>query len=70
MFDSGDVVEEIATGRKGVMGLSTVGPKFEVRFFDGKQPLVKGYDDSGKLHLIQRPGETGTPRLIPKNSVV
>ncbi|MEI9977552.1 MAG: hypothetical protein WDN23_00895 [Edaphobacter sp.] len=70
MFDSGDIVEEIATGRKGRVALSTVWPKFAVHFLDGKKPPIKSFEDLSELCFIERPGETGPPRLIPKNWIV
>jgi hypothetical protein len=70
MFESADIVEEIETGRLGVLGLSSIGPKFEVRFSDGIKPLVKGFEDPNKLRLVERPSQTGSPRLIPKNWIV
>ena len=53
MFNSGDTVEEVATGRRGTLALSgTVGvppARLTVHFSDGHQPLIKDFTE---LHTV------------------
>jgi hypothetical protein len=72
MFNSGDIVEEISTKRRGTIEASGIfgqSPnRWTVKFYDGKQP--KDFTDASELHLIERSGEGGPPRLIPRDPVV
>jgi hypothetical protein len=68
-FASGDMVEEIGTGRKGRISLGTIGSP-TVMFVDGKMPLIKDFPNLSELRLIERAGEDAPPALIPERWVV
>jgi hypothetical protein len=74
MFNSGNIVEEISTKRRGTVEASGIlgqpPNRWTVKFHDGKQPWIKDFTDSNELLLIERPGEGGPPRLIPRDLVV
>jgi hypothetical protein len=74
MFSSGDIVEEISTNRRGILeesGIFGQPPnKWTVKFHDGKHPWIKDFKDANELRLVERPGEGGPPRLIPRDPVV
>jgi hypothetical protein len=74
MFNSGDTVEEIATGRRGTIALSgrVVQPTatYSVHFIDGKQPLMKDFVNVDELRLIASETTSSSPRLVPKTTVV
>ena len=74
MFNSGDTVEELATGRKGLVALSgRVGAppdRWTVQFSDGKQPLIKDFTDTSELRLVKSVVKSGPPGLVPERPVV
>lgn len=74
MLNSGDTVEELATGRTGTLALSgMVGApqaRLTVHFSDGRQPRIKDFSDPSELRLVKPVVESGPPGLIPKTPVV
>jgi hypothetical protein len=74
MFNSGDRVEEIATGRRGTIALSgRVGQPaatYSVQFIDGKQPLMQDFVNADELRGIESEPNRASPRLVPKTTVV
>lgn len=74
MFNSGDKVEEIATGRQGVVAASgRVGEppyRWTVQFNDGKAPLIMDFSIAAELRLIPASTEPGPPALVPEKWVV
>ena len=74
MLNSGDMVEEIATNRRGrVAQRGTVGvpvSRLLVQFIDGKQPLIKDFTNMDDLRLVEHPGEAAAPGLYPERWVV
>jgi len=72
MLNSGDMVEEISTNRKGRVALGRFGGSmtWTVHFIDGKQPLIKGFADITELRLVQGQDQHELPRLIPERWVV
>ena len=74
MFNSGDTVEELATGRRGLVALSGVvgAPpnRWTVHFSDGTQPLIKDFTDPSELRLVKAVAEAGAPGLVPESWVV
>jgi hypothetical protein len=73
MFRSGDMVEEVATNRRGrVAAFGTVGmpeSRWTVNFIDGKLPLVKEVTNINEWGVVEC-DQKEVPRLIPKNPVV
>ena len=71
MFSGGETVEVIANGRLGkVTESGTVGQhpiRLTVHFFDGKMPIDFTADE---LRIVERPGEQGSPRLIPRDPFI
>jgi hypothetical protein len=75
MFIGGEPVEVIVAGsnfgRRGTVGVSgTAGQppyRLTVHFLDGKMPMDFKEDE---LRIIERPGEQGSPRLIPRDPVI
>jgi hypothetical protein len=74
MFNSGDTVEELATSRKGRVGLvGVVGAppnRWTVLFSDGRQPLTKDFTDPSELRLVKSGAEAGAPGLVPERPVI
>ena len=74
MFNSGDTVEEKATGRRGTILLhGRVGQRptrWTVQFSDGRQPLIQDFTDPNDLRVVGRHTEEGSPRLVPETPVV
>jgi hypothetical protein len=74
MFNSGDTVEELSTGRRGLVALSgVVGARpnrWTVQFSDGRQPLIKDFTDPSELRLVKAVAEAGAPALVPEKWVV
>jgi hypothetical protein len=73
MFRSGDMVEEVATNRRGrVAAFGTVGmpvSRWTVDFIDGKIPLVKEVTNINEWCVVES-NQKEAPRLIPRNPVV
>jgi hypothetical protein len=73
MISGGETVEEIATGRIGVVSAFGIVGQFPsrltVQFRDGKMPMVKD-STADELRVVGRPGEQGSPRLIPRDPVI
>jgi hypothetical protein len=73
MFNGQETVEEVATGRIGVIVASgIVGQpleKWTVQFRDGRPPIMKDFMDASKLRLIEPANDAEMPRLIPRNPV-
>ena len=79
MLHEGDVVEEIATGRRGVVDSigSTLVNKQEiqnswrVRFNDGKEPLSKYFTTEADLRLAECPHQNqGEPGFYPSRPIM
>ncbi|MGA8673512.1 MAG: hypothetical protein WB679_26805 [Terracidiphilus sp.] len=74
MFNSGDTVVELVTGRKGLVALSGVvgapPSRWTVHFSDGGQPLIKDFTDASELNLVKSVAEVGASGLVPERSVV
>jgi hypothetical protein len=74
MFNSGDTVEELSTGRRGLVALSGVvgipPNRWTVQFSDGRQPLLKNFTDPSELRLVKAVAEAGAPGLVPERWVV
>ena len=73
MFESNEMVVEIATSRIGRVSLSgAVGsaPKVTVYFLDGKPPYIKDFSDLSEFRSVQPIDEDGQPRLIPERPVI
>ena len=74
MFNSGETVEEIGTGRTGVAaGSGIVGQplnKWTVQFRDGRSPLIRDFTDPAELRSLDSAGISELPRLIPRDPFV
>ncbi len=74
MFNSGDMVEEIATGRRGTIVLcgrvAQLAATYSVQFIDGKQPLMKDFVNVDELRMIESEMNSASPRLVPRTTVV
>ena len=69
MFNSGDVVEEVATGRQGVLQLTGMAGAIllTVYFGDALAPFHKRFSDPRDLRLVH-PGELDG-RMLPHRLV-
>jgi hypothetical protein len=76
MFQSGDKVEEIATGRQGkIYEIASGGPvgkatpnEWRVLFRDGKQPSRKNFHNEKELRSV--PGGEPEPGISPDKPLV
>ena len=73
MFNGGETVVEIATGRTGIVSaFGIVGQtpsRMTVHFQDGKKPMIKD-STADELRIVEHPGDQGSPRLIPRDPVI
>lgn len=79
MFHNGDVVEEIATGRRGAVdsigGSITNGQETQnnwtIRFNDGKEPLLKIFTNLQDFKFVECPHQDkGEPGFYPSRSIM
>lgn len=79
MFHNDDVVEEIATGRRGAIysiGASVTNRQetqnnWSVRFSDGKEPLLKIFTNQEDFRLVGCPHQDeGEPGFYPSRSIM
>jgi len=79
MLHNGDGVEEVATGRRGVIdgiGSSVVNKQetqnsWSVRFNDGKEPLIKIFTNREDFNLVGCPHQDeGEPGFYPSRSIM
>jgi hypothetical protein len=75
----GDIVEEIATNRRGKIDNMSIthGPQgqqtvnsWRVYFNDGKQPLLGMFKNREELRLVSCPHTEGEPRFTPARSIM
>jgi hypothetical protein len=74
-----DVVEEIATGRRGqidnihsegVLGQEPIPNLWRVHFSDGKEPLWKSFKQENELRLITCPHADPEPGFAPTRPIM
>lgn len=77
MFHLGDLVEEIATGRRGkvdqifedrILGREPVPHTWRVYFSDKRGPLVSNFKQ-GQLRLIECPHAAEEPGFVPESPI-
>jgi hypothetical protein len=74
MFNGSEIVEEITTGRLGMIVLSGIAGqplnRWTVQFWDGRSPIMKDFTDPSALRNLDGPGSPKTPRLVPIDSFI
>jgi hypothetical protein len=73
----GDIVEEIATKRRGkidtgptVASGGQIAPNWRVIFTDGQKPLYKHFDDARELRVVSCPHPQDGPSFKLKRSIM
>lgn len=75
MFHLEDVVEEIATKRRGELDSSDSpagmpSNMWRVHFSDGKEPLSKYFKNVEELRLVKCPHEPSETTIVPSRSIM
>ena len=77
VLHSGDIVEELATKRKGLVSIGgtitgnvEVQNNWSVRFADGKEPILKIFVKRDELNFISCPHSGGEPGFYPARSIM
>jgi hypothetical protein len=78
MIHAGDVVEEVVTKRRGevndtrasIVNGQKVTSHWQVHFSDGKDPVIKLFQNEEKIRLVRCPHETSEPGFYPSRSIM